>query len=241
MSVRPDLHARGTDNRAKVMWSERPITGRGMSDGQLCLTFDDGPSDPATLEIARYLADQKIPATFFVVGDEAAKHRELLCVLIGLGHEIGNHTRSHTRLTASTTTDRWAIEEVLAPEQTLLEAGAQRPIPFRAPYGAWNRRLAYVFSKDQRLRESHAGPVGWDIDGEDHRYWREGRSPEDCARSYLAAIESRRSGIVLFHDRIADAEKHVANRSPEMIRLLVPQLQARAYRFTGLPLPLAGY
>lgn len=221
------------------MWSERPLCGVGLPDGQLCLTFDDGPAHPATLEIARYLADRQIPAAFFVVGDEAAKHRETLCELIDLGHTLGNHTRSHTRLTASTTTDNWAIEEVLAPEQTLLEAGAQNPIPFRAPYGAWNRRLAYVFNNDRRLRESHSGPVGWDIDGEDHRCWREGRSPEDCARHYLAAIESRRSGIVLFHDRTADAEKRAGNRTGEMLRLLIPQLQARGYGFTGLPRPVS--
>lgn len=215
------------------MWSERPITGEWVPDKHLCLTFDDGPADPATLDIARYLADQQISATFFVVGDEAAKHREVLRELIGLGHTLGNHTRSHTRLTASTTTDRWAIEEVLAPEQILLQAGAQSPIAFRAPYGAWNRRLAHVFNNDRSLRESHVGPVGWDIDGEDHRYWREGRSPEDCASNYVTAIESGMSGVVLFHDRTADAGNDDANRTPEMIRLLVPKLQARGYRFTG--------
>jgi peptidoglycan-N-acetylglucosamine deacetylase len=221
------------------MWSERPSTGESLTDKHLCLTFDDGPADPATLDIARYLVEQQIPATFFVVGDEAVKHLEAARELIGLGHTLGNHTRSHTRLTASTTTDNWAIEEALAPEQTLVEAGAQRPIPFRAPYGAWNRRLAYLFNNERSLRDSHTGPIGWDIDGEDHRFWREGRSPEDCARDYLMAIESQRSGIVLFHDRTADpekraAEKQSANRTPEMIRLLVPQLQARGYRFTGL-------
>ena len=216
------------------MWFERPITGASLPEGHLCLTFDDGPADPGTLEIARYLADQQIPATFFVVGDRASANLAVLPELIRLGHALGNHTRSHTRLTASTTTDRWAMEEVLAPERMIFDAGAQSPVPFRAPYGAWNRRMAWMLNNHAILRESHVGPVGWDIDGEDHRHWRERRSPEDCARSYVSAIESRRSGIVLFHDATADAEKPIANRTSEMIPILVPQLRTRGYHFAAL-------
>ena len=52
-----------------------PLSGGALPSGTLCLTFDDGPGatarpgpGPRTLELARYLADEEVPATFFLSG-----------------------------------------------------------------------------------------------------------------------------------------------------------------------------
>ncbi len=217
------------------MWFEQPITGKSLPEGHLCFTFDDGPS-AQTLEIARCLSERQIPAVFFVVGSQAVANRAILREVVSLGHTLGNHTLTHLRLTASTTSDERAIDEVHGVEELIASADAQTPVLFRAPYGAWNRRLAHVFTRDPRLR-SETGPIQWDIDGQDHLCWRKRLNPDVCARGYVEAIDSmpNRSGIVLFHDGTAGTTHNPArNRTGEMIQILTPQLIERGYCFTGL-------
>src|SRR5215216_2594624 len=56
----------------------------------LILTFDDGPS-PFTPQILEVLKQKKVPATFFVIGNQAVKF-PMLKQIYDQGHEIGNHT-----------------------------------------------------------------------------------------------------------------------------------------------------
>jgi peptidoglycan/xylan/chitin deacetylase (PgdA/CDA1 family) len=70
----------------------------------LVLTYDDGPGQieaepevpgPRTLDLAKYLHEMNIPATFFVIGKHAAAYGKVLEELARLGHLVGNHTYSH--------------------------------------------------------------------------------------------------------------------------------------------------
>ena len=61
----------------------------------VCLTFDDGPSrtTPAVLEA---LADEEVPATFFVVANENnERYLPLIRQAQQAGHEIALHSASH--------------------------------------------------------------------------------------------------------------------------------------------------
>src|SRR5262249_38381425 len=92
-----------------------PIDGRDFPDGVLALTWDDGP-DPHTVQLARYLAAERVPATFFVVGAWDARvseepgrgkqvfetgyvHLRVLDQLVRLGHRVGDHSYNHALLT----------------------------------------------------------------------------------------------------------------------------------------------
>ncbi len=59
------------------------------------LTFDDGPSINNTPEVLRILKENGIKATFFLIGQNAEKHRELVKREVEEGHVVGNHTYSH--------------------------------------------------------------------------------------------------------------------------------------------------
>lgn len=59
------------------------------------LTFDDGPSDRVTPVILDILKQEKVPATFFVVGTQAEKRRDLLKRIFDDGHSLGVHSYSH--------------------------------------------------------------------------------------------------------------------------------------------------
>lgn len=64
----------------------------------LLLTFDDGPHPQSTLPLLKILADEGVPATFFVIGKMVEKRPDLLRAIAKAGHTIGNHTFSHVTL-----------------------------------------------------------------------------------------------------------------------------------------------
>lgn len=63
---------------------------------RVTLTFDNGPDPDGTPAALRALADRKIRALFFVVGQKAQTHPELISRTHAEGHLIGNHTWSHS-------------------------------------------------------------------------------------------------------------------------------------------------
>ncbi len=64
-------------------------------DKKMCyLTFDDGPSD-VTLQILDVLEKYKAKATFFVTGQMASRHPDIVKKIYDGGHALGNHSSSH--------------------------------------------------------------------------------------------------------------------------------------------------
>ena len=62
---------------------------------ECALTFDDGPHPVHTPAILDLLASHQIKATFFVVGETAARAPELLRRIAAEGHALGSHTLTH--------------------------------------------------------------------------------------------------------------------------------------------------
>ncbi len=59
------------------------------------LTFDDGPTDQLTAWIVDLLQEHDVKATFFLVGENAKMHPELVQLIRDKGHVLGNHTMRH--------------------------------------------------------------------------------------------------------------------------------------------------
>ena len=64
-----------------------PITRQ--ADKRVALTFDDGPDPRYTPRILRVLAHMRTPATFFMVGRQAAAHPQLVRRVAQAGQQIG--------------------------------------------------------------------------------------------------------------------------------------------------------
>ncbi|MFD0639536.1 polysaccharide deacetylase family protein [Catenulispora yoronensis] len=63
----------------------------------IALTFDDGPG-PDTGRLLDILQSENVPATFFVLGDQAEKYPATVRREYAEGHEVGNHTWDHKDL-----------------------------------------------------------------------------------------------------------------------------------------------
>jgi peptidoglycan/xylan/chitin deacetylase (PgdA/CDA1 family) len=224
------------------MYQDDMISGASLPEQTLCLTFDDGPGEtsgpgtgPRTLEIAQYLSDQNVPATFFMVGKFASDLPAIMPQLARLGHLVGNHSYDHPNLVAYAAAGADVVAQV-ARTDGLIRKWIDAPVVFfRPPYGAWNTDVASALNGNLTVSLSHAGPVGWEIDGSDWAYWKDKASPEACAADYLQKIEVQRRGIVLMHDCSADLDvvKRV-NRTFELVQLLIPMLRERGYDFRRL-------
>ena len=112
-----------------------PVVSRLATDEPVvALTFDDGPDPEVTPRVLDALRARGVHATFFVLGERAARHPELIERMQREGHAVGTHTQHH-RIGfhfGSPAHIRREIEDAIAVVGGILHA---RPRLFRPPQG----------------------------------------------------------------------------------------------------------
>lgn len=105
---------------------------------RIALTFDDGPSQwtPAILDL---LAQHDVKATFFVCGHAINANPVVFARLADEGHEIGNHTFLHLRLT--TLSDTQVEDELTATSNAIEAITGEYPALWRAPHFDTDERV----------------------------------------------------------------------------------------------------
>src|SRR6266403_4682931 len=66
-----------------------------LEDGEVVLTFDDGPLPKHSNQILDILAAQCVKATFFLVGRQAQANPEGVRKVRDAGHTVATHTQNH--------------------------------------------------------------------------------------------------------------------------------------------------
>lgn len=149
----------------------------------MALTFDDGPYPSTTPALLAALGG--VRATFFLWGEHAAAHPELVREIAAAGHVIGNHTWTHPHLTGLSPEARGA--EVGRTQDLLTELSGTPPVLFRPPYG--DTDAGVVSAADAHgLTE-----VLWTVDTRD---WAGAATDEIVA----AADRAEAGGVVLMHE-----------------------------------------
>ena len=114
-------------------------SGIKLKKKRVALTFDDGPNAKYTAQILKTLKRYDVKATFFVTGNNVTKHPAIAKQIVLDGHEIGNHTYSHPKLTAISLKN--ATAEITKTSNAIEKATGVQPTVFRPPYGAYNNKL----------------------------------------------------------------------------------------------------
>jgi peptidoglycan-N-acetylglucosamine deacetylase len=116
---------------------------------QVALTFDDGPDPGATPRLLRLLDARDIRATFFLIGERAVRHPDVVRAIAAAGHEIGNHTWRHRN--AWLLPPAAAAREITEGARILGDILGRPPHLYRPPWGIVNaaalatvRRLGLV-------------------------------------------------------------------------------------------------
>ncbi|HEY0055299.1 MAG TPA: polysaccharide deacetylase family protein [Pedobacter sp.] len=216
------------------MYSIDSLTGSDLADKTLCITFDDGPGKD-TYDIGKFLFDEGIQATFFVVGKYAYEHPEILQSLKEFGHLIANHTYEHPDMPYYRSVNGNVQDQILRTDTVIRKYINSNITYFRSPYGKWSKEVASDLNSSLMTALNHVGPIRWDMGGIDCYYWQLDRSVEDAYSDYLKEITDKRKGIVLFHDEIADMDYvKPRNKTLPLLKLLIPKLKSDGFRFVGL-------
>jgi peptidoglycan/xylan/chitin deacetylase (PgdA/CDA1 family) len=212
-----------------AMWPASRIFGRALiaprNPGELALTFDDGPNSRWTPLLLDALALHQVHATFFLVGQCAAQHPELVRELAAAGHAIGGHSWSHPNLARSSASR--IREEVRRSQQTLEQITGQPVQLFRPPYGG---RRPYVL---RAVREAGMTPVLWNAMTSD---WKEPSTDRIVTRLTRRIDQLARRGWaanIVLHD--GNHHDPAADRGPSVAaaRRLVERYAA-SHRFVTL-------
>ena len=129
---------------------------------EVWLTIDDGPDPEDTPRIIELLAAHGAQATFFVIGDKAARHPDLVRAVAAAGHEVALHTQTHPAASFWCASPARVRRELDAGLETLRLAGV-RPTRFRPPAGIKNLWLASA------LRVRGLACIGWSARGLERR------------------------------------------------------------------------
>ncbi|WP_020586027.1 polysaccharide deacetylase family protein [Desulfobacter curvatus] len=123
-----------------------PVICRGPRQVScVALSFDDGPDKVTTPLVLDLLKSHQVPATFFVTGENARRHPDLIARILGQGHTIGNHTYSHDPLIMLKSSRQ--LKEEIIKTQDILAVHGIRPLVFRPPAGITNPKLGPVLSE----------------------------------------------------------------------------------------------
>lgn len=177
-----------------VTWVHAPVADGvtrsfRLSSKSIALTFDDGPDPAYTPAVLDVLREYDAHATFFVVGDAAARHPELIARMVDEGHEVAFH--SHTHPHVDTLNDK-EVHRELHEGLSVLHRWGVRPMWYRPPRG----RLTHA---QATLAAEHGLKVAlWTRCMERARF----ASAEEMATTL--AEETRRGDVVLAHDGLGD-------------------------------------
>ena len=104
----------------------------------VALTFDDGPDSKYTVEILELLKNYDAKATFFVIGESAEKHPEVILQAHNAGHELANHTFTHSlRLLTVAKLE----EELKRTNETIYSITGEYPSLFRPVGGQYTEEM----------------------------------------------------------------------------------------------------
>ncbi|MCL2002226.1 polysaccharide deacetylase family protein [Candidatus Saccharibacteria bacterium] len=176
----------------------------------IAFTFDDGPSSVTTPRLLNILARENVPATFFVIGNQAARNPAILARMAADGHVIGSHSWRHGDLSRMSSS---SIVSDLARTANAIEAATGTPPTLlRPPYGSVSRTLQNTANLPLIL---------WSIDTRD---WQN----KNTNTIYNIVAKNAKSGsIVLFHD--------IYPTTIAAVELLIPALKRAGYTFVTVP------
>jgi len=192
----------------------RIVTNGSRAQHVVALTFDDGYSAVATIQILQVLLREKVAATFFPYGWAVHATSPAWHAVVQAGFPIGNHTLSHANL-ANLTPAQVTYQLVRGREAIDAWSGGTSVNLMRPPYGAYTKRdIAAIGAA------GYGTIVLWDVDTLD---W----SGNSVSTIVSRAIRGTNGSIVLMHAGPMN--------TPKALPAIIAWYRAHGYRFVTVP------
>ena len=180
------------------------------------ITIDDGPNPHDTPELLALLDAHGARATFFLIGERAERHPQLVRDIVERGHEVGDHTYHHPAGWF------WFLGRGGTQREIAKGAGILRRIVpeaklrwFRAPAGMRNRHTHPI------LKEEGLRLAGWTV---------RGRDGVECDKDKVVARLKKGiapGAILLMHECRKDLKGR--QLAPQVLAELLAHLKSAGY------------
>jgi peptidoglycan/xylan/chitin deacetylase (PgdA/CDA1 family) len=159
----------------------------------VALSFDDGPDPKYTPQVLAILKRHGAHATFFLIGDRARSHPELVQRIKRAGHEVGNH---YIKDASTLTHDDSTFLSHLDRTERAIGISGERKL-FRPPGGvAWPRQLRLARTRDYTSVLGSAYP-------------HDPVHPPVWYIRWLVVKNLRPGAIIILHDGIRDPTRSI--------------------------------
>ncbi len=159
---------------------------RQFSQG-VVLTFDDGPDPKVTPKVLDILVKYKVPAVFFLVGEQAQAHPEIVKRMLAEGHRVGLHSQSHRYAWFLSPRQTWREWEDGAKVLENLTGGAVAWM--RPPWGTFNL-VTWLWLKRRGKKA-----ILWNVEGQE---WKKGQSEAQVLSRLVT--KANEGSIIVLHD-----------------------------------------
>ena len=185
---------------------------RGEADNaqkSVAITFDDGPDAEMTPRVLDVLRRHDVKAAFFVIGEKVRRNPQIVERMVGEGHIVANHTRSH-RFDFPLSSYENVVREIGECSDAVEAAIGRRPKLFRPPFGVTNPSIG------RTVRFLGLQCIGWSI-----------RSLDTVSRRSRADVLERITervhdgAVILLHDRCPGADM--------LLDALIVRIRERGY------------
>ena len=190
----------------------QPVYKSGnMSTKKIALTFDDGPHPIKTEKILEILRKHEIKATFFVIGKNIENYPEAFIKVVEEGHEIGNHTYSHSYMNFNLNSKKIS-DEIEKTENLIKKFCNKNNKILRPPCGLYSDKMVEI------AKQRGYKTILWSIDTQDWAH----ASKDDIVNSVLNRVKG--GDIILFHDYTSGE-----NYTLEALNELIPLLKEKGF------------
>lgn len=196
------------------------LTHIDTKDKVIALTFDDGPYPPYTQELLAVLQEKQVPATFFLVGENAARHPELVLQFKEQGHEIALHANIHQDLLKL---DQDQLQANIAEGKAVLEKISSTKISYMRPPHGFKDWAVMKAIDDAGLKA-----VNWSIIPRD---W---TNPGVNVIAERTLKEAKPGAIVLLHDGDSPKGKASREQTIKATAIIIDRLRAEGYTFVTI-------
>jgi len=209
------------------------IARSGFHKGEIALTIDDGPAAGYSTQILDELKALNVKATFFLIGQNAERYPYIVRRMWREGHEIGNHSYTHTNIGA--VSEERARLELNATQRVFQAILHRSTLLFRPPYNADAEPTSAEEVTPIQVASSlnyitvleFIDPQDWNpVERDPKTNEVRPRTAQDMLASVEAQLNTEHGSCILLHDGGGDRTQTV-----RLIPILVHELQKKGYKF----------
>mgnify|MGYP001191839401 CR=1 FL=1 len=202
-------------------WFSTGVYRKGKKNGEIALTFDDGPDPNYTPELLDLLRREGVKATFFLVGERAERYPELVLRIHREGHCIGIHNYVHH---CNWLMAPWKNARALEHSARIIEKiTGEKPAYYRPPWGMIQLFDFFLHRQFKMVLWSRM-----------FRDWRKKGGSEKISQGLPTRVKS--GDVILLHDCGVTwgADEDAPHYTIKGLRHAIPQLKKRGFRFVRI-------